>query len=232
MSSATGRCENARRLQSVPGLIAPRTSPFPHALLAGADGVGVLHQQGFAFPLLLRAPGFHMGQHFVRVESHAELVAAVNGLPGDEVLAIEYLDAQGVDGRVRKYRVMMVDGELYPLHLAISNHWKIHYFSADMADCAEHREEDAQFLSDMPRILGARAMATLQHLQKALGLDYAGVDFGINQQGDILLFEANATMIVQEPDEGEKWDYRRPAVSRIHAAVHRMLLTRAGAVCA
>jgi aromatic-L-amino-acid decarboxylase len=229
---ATGRCENAQRLQSLPGLIAPMTASFPHAQLAGAEGANALQQHGFTFPLLLRAPGFHMGQHFVRVESHAELVSAVNGLPGDEVLAIEYLDAQGADDRVRKYRVMMVDGQLYPLHLAISNHWKIHYFSADMADCAEHRAEDAEFLNDMPRILGAKAIATLQHLQQALGLDYAGVDFGLNQRGDVLLFEANATMIVQEPDEDVKWDYRRPAVARIHAAVRQMLMTRAGAVCA
>jgi hypothetical protein len=166
------------------------------------------------------------------VDSPAELATSVNDLPGNEVLAIEYLDAHGADGRVRKYRVMMVDQELYPLHLAISNNWKIHYFSADMADCKEHREEDARFLNDMSGVLGAQAMATLEHLQQALGLDYAGVDFGLDQQGNVLLFEANATMIVQEPDEGEKWDYRRPAVARIHAAVLRMFIKCAGRVCA
>ena len=229
---ATGRCENARRLQSVSGLIVPRTAMFTHQQLAGLDGADVLLEHGFVFPLLLRAPGFHMGQHFLRVDSPTELAAALNELPGNEVLAIEYLDAHGADGRVRKYRVMMVNQELYPLHVAISNNWKIHYFSADMADCREHREEDARFLNDMSGVLGTKAMATLEHLQQALGLDYAGVDFGLDQQGNVLLFEANATMIVQEPDEGEKWDYRRPAVARIHAAVHRMFINCVGAVCA
>jgi aromatic-L-amino-acid/L-tryptophan decarboxylase len=229
---ATGRCENARRLQGVPGLIVPRTRTFRHQQLTGPDGADALLESGFIFPLLLRAPGFHMGQHFLRVDSPAELAAAVNELPGNEVLAIEYLDAHGADGRVRKYRVMMVDQELYPLHLAISNQWKIHYFSADMADCNEHRQEDAGFLNDMSGVLGPQAMATLEHLKQALGLDYAGVDFGLDQQGNVLLFEANATMIVQEPDEGEKWDYRRPAVASIHAAVHRMFIKHSGAVCA
>src|ERR1700733_8537606 len=46
--------------------------------------------------------------------------------------------------------------------------------------------------------------------------------------GAILLFEANATMVVEQPDGDPCWDYRRAAVERIHAAVRDLLLTRAG----
>ena len=230
---ATSRRENAARLRALPGVIAPAVETFAYALLAGPDGANALLRQGFIFPLLLRAPGFHMGQHFVRVESPADLAVAVAQLPGAgrpeaELLAIEYLDARGADGYSRKYRVMMVDGQLYPLHLAISPHWKIHYFSADMADRPDHRAEEERFLADMPAVLGTKAVAALEHMQAALGLDYGGIDFGLNEQGDILLFEANATMIVQQPDAGEHWDYRRPAIERIHAAVHQMLMRTAG----
>ena len=52
-------------------------------------------------------------------------VAAVDGvvasLPGHELLAIEFLDARGPDGDVRKYRVVCVDGRLFPVHLAIDS---------------------------------------------------------------------------------------------------------------
>jgi hypothetical protein len=146
------------------------------------------------------------------------------------VMAIEYLDARGADGWVRKYRVMMVGGKLYPLHLAISQQWKIHYFSADMRDRAEHRAEEAKFLADMPGALGSKAMAALEQLSAAIGLDYGGIDFALNQRGEILLFEANATMVVEQPDEDPRWDYRRAAVERIHAAVHDLLLASAGVV--
>jgi glutamate/tyrosine decarboxylase-like PLP-dependent enzyme len=229
---ATSRCENAHRLRDLPGVVTAATASFSRAALSAADAVTALYRQGFTFPLLLRAPGYHMGQHFERVESPERLAEAVAALPGDELLVIEYLDAQGSDGCSRKYRVMMVDGQLYPLHVAISPHWKIHYFSADMADRSDHRAEDERFLTDMASVLDPKAMAALEHLRVALGLDYAGVDFGLSQHGEILLFEANATMIVQQPDEGAHWDYRRPAVERIHAAVHRMLMTRAGALIA
>jgi glutathione synthase/RimK-type ligase-like ATP-grasp enzyme len=231
---ATGRCENADRLRNLPGVIVPATAMFSHALLAGPDGPAALANQGFSFPLLLRVPGFHMGKHFVRVESATELAAAVAELPGEgrsgaEVLAIEYLDTRGSDGCARKYRVMMIGGELYPLHLAISPNWKIHYFSADMKDRPDHRAEETKFLANMSGVLGAKAMAGLKAVQAALGLDYGGIDFGLNQQGEVLLFEANATMVVVEPDSDERWDYRRAAVERIYAAVRQMLMASVAA---
>lgn len=229
---ATGRCDIAGRLDNIPGIVTPATAVFPYTLLAGENGPAALARQDFNFPLLLRAPGFHMGRHFVMVDSPAQLADAVAELPGAgragaELLAIEYLDAQGADGNSRKYRVMMIDGKLYPLHLAISPNWKIHYFSADMKDRPDHRAEEQSFLADMPSVLGAKAMAGLQHLQAMLGLDYGGIDFGLSQRGEILIFEANATMVVEQPADEPRWDYRRAAVSRIHGAVRQMLLTRA-----
>jgi aromatic-L-amino-acid decarboxylase len=231
---ATGRCENARRLQKLPGITTPVTVTFPYSLLAGPGGAAALCGRGFSFPLLLRTPGFHGGQHFVRVESAAVLgrdVAELRGSGGatDQLTAIEYLDACGADGWVRKYRVMTVGGRLYPLHLAISKRWKVHYFSADMRDHAEHREEERKFLGDMPGVLGAKAMAALERLLAAMRLDYGGIDFALSQNGEILLFEANATMVVEQPDGDPRWDYRREAVERIHAAVRDLLLTGAGA---
>src|SRR5262249_20622412 len=135
----TGRSGNAERLCNIEGVRTARTKAIPREALAGADGPHVLTQHGFAFPLLLRSPGYHTGRNFVLVESAAALSAAAAELPGEELLAIEYLDARGPDGSARKFRVMMIDGGLYPLHLAISQNWKVHYFTSDMADQPTHR---------------------------------------------------------------------------------------------
>src|ERR1700733_8066708 len=56
---------------------------------------------------------------------------------------------------------------------------------------------------------------------------YGGIDSGLNDRGDVLLFEANATMAVIVPDEDDRWDYRRSAVHRIYSAVDQMLRDRA-----
>ena len=124
---------------------------------------------------------------------------------------------------------MLVDGRLYPLHAAISRYWKIHYFSADMTDSAAHRAEDAAFLDDMPGTLGPKTLAALRHIQSTLGLEYAGIDFGLSPAGELLLFEANATMAVILPDKDPRWDYRRAPVERIYKAVWQMLADRSKA---
>jgi hypothetical protein len=96
-----------------------------------------------------------------------------------------------------------------------------------MVDRAGHRAEEAEFLTNMPGVLGSKAMAALQLVQASLGLDYGGIDFGLNRQGEVLLFEANATMVVEQPNADQRWDYRRAAVERIHDAVRKLFLTSA-----
>jgi Flp pilus assembly protein TadD len=223
---ATGRADNAKRLSRLPGVIAPATVTLPRDLLTGMEAGSALAGHGLQFPLLLRSPGFHTGRHFELVERGSDLAEAAAKLPGAELTAIQYLDSRGVDGKARKYRVMMIDGRLYPLHLAVSSHWKIHYVTAEMADYPEHRAEDAEFLQNMPAVLGPRGMSALEQIQTALGLDYAGVDFGLSKSGELLLFEANATMVVNPPEPDARWDYRRPAVERIFTAVRKLLLEK------
>jgi aromatic-L-amino-acid/L-tryptophan decarboxylase len=224
---ATSRSNNAKRFCGVPGVVTPITATLPRAELSCSEAKTILDAHGFVFPLLLRAPGFHTGQHFLRVETFDGLPSALAELPGEELIVMQYLDARGPDGKTRKYRAMMIDGKIYPLHVAISSHWKIHYFTAEMADNPEHRAEDAAFLECMPAVIGPLAMNALQRIQSTLGLDYAGIDFGLNAKGEVLLFEANATMVVNPPDSDERWNYRLPAYQRIHAAVQKMLMERA-----
>ena len=223
----SGRSGNAERLCDIEGVRTARTNAIAREELAGTIGPRLLAELGFAFPLLLRSPGYHTGRNFVLVESAAGLSAAVAELPGEELLAIEYLDARGSDGSARKFRVMMIDGRLYPLHLAISQNWKVHYFTSDMADQPGHRAEEAKFLEDMPAVLGPKAMRALKAIQAALGLDYAGIDFGLSPEGDLLLFEANATMVIAKPNDDARWAYRRGAIDAAVEATVAMLKRKA-----
>ena len=200
-------------------MISPKIEVSSRTALAAAGDL--------SFPLLLRSPGFHTGRHFVYVENHAVLPEALASLAGEEVLVIQYLDARGADGMARKYRVMFVDGVAYPLHLAISADWKVHYFSADMARNAAFREEERLFLKNMPAMLGTRAMAALEQIGAVLDLEYAGIDFALTPDGSLLLFEANATMVVFPPGPEPMWDYRRAAINDVMEAATRMLFTYA-----
>jgi hypothetical protein len=224
----TGRAENVERLCGLADVVVPRMAIMPKGKLTARGAAAEIAARGFAFPLLVRAVGFHTGYHFAEVASPQELSAAVKDFPGDDVCVIERLDARDSEGVYRKYRVMFIDGILYPLHLAISRDWKVHYFTADMADSAVNRSKDETFLTDMSGAIGQRAVAGLDRIRAALALDYGGIDFGVNAQGEILFFEANATMVVYPPVADPKWAYRRPAVEAVLAAVRTMLVDRAG----
>lgn len=216
---ASSRAANARRLAGIPGLIVPAITVLSRAAIMVAEGL--------RFPLLVRAPGFHTGRHFHYVEHHDALARAIAAMPGDTLLAIEYLDARGPDGMARKYRAMCIDGVLYPAHLAIAADWKVHYFTATMAVSPAHREEERRFLDDMPGVLGQHAMTALGAIGDTLGLDYAGIDFALTPDGSVLMFEANATMVLNPPEPDPMWDYRRRASANVLEAARRLLCRRA-----
>jgi hypothetical protein len=222
---ATTRAGNARRFATLPDVLAPRTLAIPRASLV-RSGAAALTLRGFTFPLLLRSPGYQTGRHFVRVESEDEVAAAVHDLPGESLLAIAFADVRDAGGAIRKYRMMIVDGVLYPMHAAVSDAWKVHFVTARMDDAA-NRAEDARFLADPAAVIGPRAMAALGRVRDLLGLDYAGIDFSLDASGRVVVFEANATMIVLPPGPDPMWDYRRAPVARVIDAVRAMVRSRA-----
>jgi tetratricopeptide (TPR) repeat protein len=224
---ASGRAANAARFGALEGIVAPRVATFARKDLEASDGPQRLADHGFGFPLLLRSPGYQTGLHFSRVEAPAQLAQTVAELPGEQLLAMEYVDTRSADGMYRKYRVMFVDGRLYPLHLAIAHQWKVHYFSAAMADDDAYRDEERAFLTDPRGTLGQTAWSALERVRTTLDLDYGGVDFAIGGDGRLVVFEANATMVILPPDAEECWSYRREPIAAVRSAVAAMIARRA-----
>lgn len=224
---ATRRAFAGDLLGGIQGLRTSKTAVHARSALIALPRAS-LEGQGFAPPLLLRALGFHTGMFFERAEGWDEVSAIAQRLPGDEIAVLEYLDARGMDGMYRKYRVMLIDGRLYPLHLALSHEWKVHYFTADMAKNETHQALERQFLGDMRSTLGARALDVLTQIAARLHLDYGGIDFALDGDGNLLLFEANATMIVPSRETSPSLAYRVPYLQTAIDAVRDMVMRRAG----
>jgi hypothetical protein len=213
----TGRIAGMERLRKIEGIAIPRIALVPRSRVREA---------GFSYPFLLRTPGHHTGRHFVRIEHASELDAQVAALPGDDLLAIEYHDVRSADGLFRKYRVLAIAGELFPLHLAASASWKVHFFTGGASGSETQRAQDAAFLSSPRDIVGETAWRALHAVVDAFGLDYMGVDFGIDAAGRLVVFEANATMSVYDVPQDPLWDYRRDATLRVVAAFHEVVQRR------
>ncbi len=222
----TGRLVNAKRLAILPGIIAPRIALISKREIISGQALAMLAHKEFTFPLLLRAPNFHGGNYFVCVDSQDSLNSAFEGLPGENLLAIELLDSRSEDNLFRKYRVMSINGSLYPIHMAISTQWKVHYFSSDMDDNEKYRHEEELFMNDFSSFLGPDVISALKTINKTLGLDYCGIDFGMDKNGNILLYEANSTMVIVPPTNETRWSYKRVPIENALAATRRMFVER------
>ncbi|HTD06627.1 tetratricopeptide repeat protein [Undibacterium sp.] len=180
----------------------------------------VLQAASLAFPLIVRPGGSHGGDHLLRLDS-AEELQALSLFQSEVYYASNYVDYRSPDGFFRKYRMAFVDRQIYPYHLAISPHWIVHYETAEMLTTEWKRAEEREFLQDPTRVLGARAYAAIQQLARAMDLDFCGVDFSLLPDGRVLVFEANATMLIHPEDPMGILHYKNSYVQAIFSAFNR-----------
>lgn len=194
-------------LGDIPGTVVPRV--LRHVAVDGSVAAAVT-RAGLSYPLLARPFASHGGEGVRLVEGEA-------GLTEGDTYLTEFVNYALSDGWFRKYRAIFVGREVYPYHLAISRHWLVHYWTAGMAQDPARREEERRFLDDPAAALGPVASKALAAIGRRLGLDYAGIDFSLLQDGRLLVFEANAPMLVH-PAREAVFAYRNEAVERIRAA--------------
>jgi tetratricopeptide (TPR) repeat protein len=177
-----------------------------------------------SFPVLARVSGTHGGKYLEKCEAPADLAAFLARHRDTAHYVSEYLPYQSSDGYFRKYRLIFVDGAVLPYHLAIGSHWKMHYFSSDMAKDARLRAEEEAFLRDPRGTFGPVGWDALEAVKAALDLEFAGIDCSIDRDGRLVVFEANATMLVH--DEKGLFAYKAPFIANIKRAFARMLAHR------
>lgn len=179
-------------------------------------------------PIILARPvGTHGGDDFEMFEDAAMVPAFLAQRPDADHYLIEYIDYRSADGYFRKYRFIFVDGRILPYHLAIGSDWKLHHDSTDMAGQPWTQQEEVAFLTDPATVFDARHYQALRVIRERCGLNYFGIDCGLDRSGDLVVFEVNASMLVH--DGNEEFPYKAPFVHRIKTAFDEMLGKFAGA---
>jgi tetratricopeptide (TPR) repeat protein len=175
----------------------------------------------FASSCLVRPVGTHGGDDFEKVDGLTALSAFLSQRPDHDHYLIEYIDYVSVDGHFRKYRFIFVDDQILPYHLCIGREWKLHHINTDMAHQSWMQQEEAAFLNDSAAVFGPAQMQALRAIRERVGLDYFGIDCGLDASGNVVVFEVNASMLVHARNEG--FLYKDPAVRRIKLAYDAML---------
>ena len=215
-------------LDGILNLVVPQTLRLPRAQASGPALAASLAAAGMACPVLIRPIAGHGGEGAQLVETTEQLAAYQPG-KADFFYVIAYHDVRQPDGHYRKYRTIYVDRKPYAYHLAISDHWLVHYFSASMMAAPWKREEERRFLENPASALGEQAMTALDELGHRLDLEFAGIDYALLPDGQVLLFEANATMLVHLRDSATDFPYKHAHVPAIFDAFEAMLDRYAGA---
>jgi Flp pilus assembly protein TadD len=221
----TDRASIARALADIPLCRVPKTRRFEPSTLAGEAGQQALAE--FTLPFLIRCAGTHGGDDFEKVDTLAAATDFVNRNPDATIYVSNFIDYRAPDGYYRKYRLIFLDDQILPYHLAIHDHWMVHHFRTDMANQEWMRKEEEAFLKDPHSVFNAAHYESLRKASAAIGLDYCGIDCSLDQQGNIVVFEANATMLVHD-EKNPTFAYKNPYIGRIKEAFDHMLAVKTG----
>ncbi|MDR3515651.1 MAG: tetratricopeptide repeat protein [Azospirillaceae bacterium] len=203
-------------------ILVPRMLRLRRDQLIGPDAAGFLAAHGVTGTILARPVGTHAGDDLARLDNIAALHDYVAALDADHFFVCPFVDYRDPDGFYRKYRLIFVEGQAYPFHMAVSPRWMVHYYNAPMLENAWMRAEEEAFLADHRTRFGALQPA-LDAIARTVDLDYFGLDCGVTADGRLLLFEVDVGIIVHLLDSKEHFPYKHRYVPRIFDAVEAML---------
>ena len=215
----TTRDQVAKMLSGIRGLIVPKTVRLNGSKPAVA--ASALAKSDVQPPIILRQVGTHSGKIVGRFDSIDEAVAALT--PGDHV-ATQFVDFAGADGLYRKYRVFFIGERIVLRHMLVSDHWNVHAkdrarFMAGHPDTVA--EERALIESDDPFPPAVRDV--LEAVRERMPLDFFGMDYGVTAAGEVVLFEANATMSFFPFAADPQFEYLKRCFAPAQAAFRELL---------
>ncbi len=191
----------------------------------GENGIAELLAET-EYPVIVRPVGTHAGKAMERISGQAELLDYLNKYHETEYYLAPFIDYSGSDGKFRKQRIAFINGKAFASHLAVSDHWMVHYLSAGMAEHEDRRAEEAAWMNTFDGDFAVRHAVAFGSLHRRLGLDYFAIDCAELPDGRLLLFEADVAMIVHALDSGVTFPYKKQAMDKLFAAFQAALHRR------
>lgn len=182
-----------------------------------------IKQHRLRYPLLIRSAGSQNGINFILLKDE-QAVNNYRVFAGDYYVS-EYYDFKSQDGFYRKYRCWSMGNAITRMHLYIGDYWNVHRTSR-MATMSGHpwmATEEQQFINGDFLEKNNQINTLVTALKQSIQLDYFGVDFSFMNTGEIILFEANATMLSSPRDDISLFPYL-PQMLEQHIGCFRELI--------
>jgi hypothetical protein len=208
----TGKAEGARRIA---------TAGLRTATTARITDPDVFYETrlGVPLPLFVREELGHGGP-MVRAETDDE-VRGIDLTGFRRPLAVELIDLPSPDGLYRKYRYVVAGDVGVSLSTHVSPEWVTKGESLKQLFTDALRDEDIAYIS-RPEPNHNRFVAA----REALGLDFIAFDYGLDANGEPVVWEANPYPFIHIL--GGRREYRTKPTHRVFAAMTALYLSRAG----
>ena len=213
------------RLAGSPGVVSPPTLRLRRKALvkaAGNTAAGVEILPG-DYPIIIRPVGSHAGRALDRIDSSAAMEAYLAGEPAELFYVSPFVDYAGADGLYRKYRIVFFGGRPFVCHMAVSEHWMVHYLNAGMAESDAKRTEERIAMETFDDDFARRHAANFAWLSSRLELDYFAIDCAELQDGSLLIFEADVAMIIHDFDPPALYPYKKRQMRKVFDAMESFL---------
>lgn len=216
----SGREKVAGRLSKIAGVHAPRTIRLK--IDEPSDVVNAVRDARINFPIIIRIAGMHDGLTTSKAEDASGVKSALRNIPwsGRELYISEYAPYRDADGMRRKLRLVVVGRNVFMRHLVTAEDWHVHAQDRDSRAAQDEQRALDGFRDTTLPLIDSRVQA----IADALDLDYFGIDCSLRPNGDLLVFEANASMnvLLNSRPSPNYWD--KP-IREIHDVVTKILFT-------
>lgn len=212
-------------LHDIPGVLMPTTyRTTREQLVAIADTAHPLSHiaPDLDFPIIVRPLDSHAGRDLERVGNNTALQRYLDQVAAAEFFIAPFIDYSGANGLFRKFRIALVGGEAFAVHMAVSTHWMIHYVNAGMYEDEKKQQEEAQFMTHFDAFTARHGQA-LGMIAERMGLDYVCFDGAETQAGELLIFEIDHVMVVHAMDPIDLFPYKQEPIQRIQTAFRQLL---------
>lgn len=183
-------------------------------------------EENFKFPVIFRQAGDHGGISTIKIDDDTEKFNQF-ALDGREYYLTQFIDFIE-DGIYTKYRLVVIEGEVYIRHVIFSDSWLIHNTRREyMEKHAEYQREEIKVLKSFDSQIKPIIQDVIHTIYKRLKLDYFGIDCTIDKNMNVLAFEINANMAIIDDnggiDSGEIWNEQ---IKIIKKALIKMITKR------
>lgn len=215
----TKRHDVARTLAGIASLTVPKTIRIQNT--AASQVRDEIARANLDFPVLLRSVGTHGGQSLIKADKPEDVEGVAQLEPRSrELYVTEFHDFRNRDGSYRKFRVAVIGGEIFLRHCVIADNWLLH----GRRRSSGTEELEIAVFARFEREWSSQVRPVFREIATRLGLDFFGVDCSIDEEGRVLLFEANACMNILKNLFPSPNMFDAP-IARIKNAVEERLLS-------